>query len=74
MDRFKEYIGNINKAHKGQNGNQYTSHTEKQDPIGLHFFKPNHDKTDVSISVLAFITLTPHSKQALSMSLKVEKK
>ena len=47
---------------------------EKLDPIGLHFSKPNHDKEDVSISVLAFITLTPDSDQALRMRLKVEKK
>ena len=73
-ERFQGHLGKITKAHKGIKETQDLSRPEKPDPIGLHFSKPQHDETDVRISVLAFITLTPHSEQSLRMRLKVEKK
>ena len=74
MERFQGHLGKITKAHKKTKGNQEPTQPEKLDPIGLHFSKPNHDEKDLNISVLAFITLTPHSDKALRMRLKVEKK
>ena len=73
MKRFQGHFYNITKANQKQE-DEFQNPTGKIDPIGLHFQKENHDMNDVQISVLAFITLTPMSKEALMMRLKVEKK
>ena len=61
MERFHGHTGKITKAHKGTKVNEDHTQPEKLHSIGLHFPKPNHDEKDLEISVLAFITLTPHS-------------
>ena len=73
MKRFQEHFYNVKIAHKGKL-EQLAILPSKIDPIGLHFTQPNHDANDIQISVLAFITLTPMSKDALALRLKVEKK
>ena len=73
MKRFQGHFYNIKMA-KTNKQDENESTPEKIDPIGLHFNKPNHEADDISISVLAFITLTPQSKDALKLRLKVEKK
>ena len=63
--RFQGHFYNIKKADpKGK----------PLDPKGLHFLKPNHAVNDVEIGILAFITITPLSKESLKLRLKVEKK
>ena len=47
---------------------------DKIDPIRSHFSLPEHDESDLQISILAFITLSPMSKEALVLRLNVEKK
>ena len=73
MKRFNEHFYNVKVARRAQLEKQAIP-TSKIEPIGLHFTQPNHDVSDIQISVLAFITLTPESKDALSLRLKVEKK
>ena len=73
MKRFKEHFYNVKIAREGKLNN-LTFQPSKIDPIWLHFTLPNHDASDIQISVLAFITLTPESKDALTLRLKVEKK
>ena len=73
MKRFQEHFYNIKIAHKTKAEKTETLQG-KIDPIGSHFSLPNHDANDLQISVLAFITLTPMSKEALVLRLKVEKK
>ena len=73
IERFQGHFGKITKATRGPLEADQPSRFEKVDPIGLHFSKPDHNASDIQISVLAFITLTPHSDQALRMRLKVEK-
>ena len=73
MKRFQEHFYNIKIARTAKLDKQAIQ-PSKIDPIGLHFTQPHHDATDIQISVLAFITLTPESKEALSLRLKVEKK
>ena len=73
MKRFKEHFYNVKIAREAKL-DKLAIQPSKIDIIGLHFTQPNHDVTDIQISVLAFITLTPESKEALRLRLKVEKK
>jgi len=73
MKRFYEHFYSIKvaRAAKTEGTDQIQG---KVEAIGSHFSMPNHDENDLQISVLAFITLTPESKEALVLRLKVEKK
>ena len=73
MKRFTEHFYNVKTALTTKLDKLATP-PSKKDPIGLHFTQPNHDVKDIQISVLAFITLTPERKDALTLRLKVEKK
>ena len=73
MKRFNEHFYNTKTALKSKREGTETMQS-KIDPIGSHFSMPDHDTDDIQISVLAFITLTPESKEALALRLKVEKK
>ena len=49
-------------------------HQKKTDAIGLHFSSPDHKGiNDISIHVLEFIRLPPHSDRALILRLQLEK-
>ena len=72
MKRFNEHFYNTKTALKTK-AEGMESMQSKIDPIGSHFSMPDHDKDDIQISVLAFIILTPESKEALALRLKVEK-
>ena len=49
-------------------------HHKKTDAVGLHFSQKDHHGTkDVTINVLEFIRLPPHSLKALELRLKIEK-
>ena len=73
MKRFNEHFYSIKVAHAAKaEGTEQTQ--GKIEAIGSHFSMPNHDVNDLQISVLAFITLTPESIEALALQLKVEKK
>ena len=52
-------------AHKAKQ-KETAPNTGKIDLVGMHFNLPNHDVNDIQISVLAFITLTPLSKDAVA--------
>ena len=74
-ERFQGHFTNIGKASKKATGIDEQSLPVRFDPIGTHFTQPGHRGTqDVQISVLAFITNSPQTKEALKMRLKVEKK
>ena len=73
MKRFREHFYNI-KISRTAKADRTEAQLGKVDAIGSHFALPDHDANDLQISVLAFITLTPESKEALVLRLKVEKK
>ena len=73
MQRFKEHFYNI-KISRTAKADKTEAQLGKIDAIGSHFALPDHDVNNLQISVLAFITLTPKSKEALVLRLKVEKK
>ena len=70
MKRFNEHFYSIKVAHvpEAEGSEQIQG---KIEAVGSHFSMPNHDANDLQISVLAFITLTPESKEALVLRLKV---
>ena len=49
-------------------------HKKQNDAVGLHFSRPDHKCTrDITINVLDFIHLSPHTDRALSLRLQIEK-
>ena len=74
MERFQGHFGKVKSAHKEKGKDPYPQKAERFDPIGHHFSTTNHTANDIEIHVIAFITLSPQSADALTMRLRVERK
>ena len=63
MKRFQCHFYDVKKANCIDE-DEFPNSLGKLDQIGLQFQKENHDVNSMLISVLAFMTLTPESKEA----------
>ena len=67
--RLYEHFYNINKAIQAKQTNTYTSF----DPVGAHFSRDDHHGVnDVTVHILAFISVHPESVRALQVRLATE--